>query len=427
MMTTLVINCTIDAVSIIVSMLAYLLIFMFRKINQKVMKDFFPLLFFNTLTSASNLIGLIYKGDMSPFGLAVIPVANFCEFLFSVLTSAAFLHYLLATIRDAGQEVNRSKHLYIPYVIYILLLAVNVKHPMFYRIDEFNVYHRMDHYIYLMIFAESLILESLLVYLRYRKIIPKQKGTSSMVYFILPLVGLAIQTRYYGIAILQLFTTLTLLFMYILVMQYALDLYVGKQQEIQDMRTKIMLSQIRPHFIFNVLTNISALCHNKAPLAEKAVISFSRYLRGNIDYLSSSDLIPFTDEMQHVQHYLELEMLRFEERVMADFDLQDTNFKVPPLSIQPLVENAVKHGITKRPEGGFITISSVREGNEHVITIADDGVGFDPSKSPDDGRVHVGVSNSRERMETLLNASFDIHSVPNEGTTITIRIPVTAE
>ena len=422
-MTTMTINLAVDLVAIIISMAAILLLFMFSRIEKEIIQEFLPMFLFNALTALSSMLALLFRGAVTPTATVIVPVANFGEFLFTILTSAALLHYLLVSIERAGHQFRNVHLFYIPYSFYILALIINVFHPVFYQITQENIYQRLPGYTLLVTAGILLVLENFIIYMRYRSTLPQSQKFSFLFYFIAPAAGGLIQAKYYGIAVIQLFTTTSILLMYVLIVQYAIDSYLKKQEELQSMHTKVMLSQMRPHFIFNVLTTISALCHNKAPAAESAILTFSRYLRGNIDCLSKTDLIPFKEEMEHVQYYIELEQLRFDDRVMADFELEDMDFMVPALSIQPLVENAVKHGITKKPEGGLIVISSVLENNHHVITIEDDGAGFDMSKPFDTSRVHVGLSNSRERMIRLLNASFDISSTPGEGTTITIRIP----
>lgn len=210
-----------------------------------------------------------------------------------------------------------------------------------------------------------------------------------------------------------------------------LTIYLDQQQklaaeekELMESRMSIMLSQIQPHFLYNSLECIQDMCHDKAPEAEKATIEFARFLRGNLDSLTIRSPISFRKELQHTQNYLALEINRFgEDKLHVRFDLQAMDFRIPALSLQPLVENAVRHGVMQKMEGGTVCIQSEETRDAFRIRITDDGVGFDPSSPPDDSRSHVGIINVRNRLETMCGGTLSISSVPGKGTESIIQIP----
>ena len=136
----------------------------------------------------------------------------------------------------------------------------------------------------------------------------------------------------------------------------------------------------------------------------------------NLSSLSDTGLIPFENELKHIETYLSLEKMRFEERLNVIFDVQTKDFAVPPLSVQPLVENAVKHGILKKLEGGTVTIKVYETDNAHVVEIIDDGVGFDANSITKD-RPHIGMENVRYRLSTMCNADLKVTSIIDKGTT----------
>ena len=138
--------------------------------------------------------------------------------------------------------------------------------------------------------------------------------------------------------------------------------------------------------------------------------------------MSSSYLVSFDEDIEFVQNYLKLEKRRFGDRLTVEYDIQVTNFHIPLLTLQPLVENAVRHGISKRPEGGTIRITTRELEDSYSVLLEDNGVGFDTTKAPDDSREHVGLSNVRTRLIALCGGSLTVHSVPGEGTTVEIRI-----
>ena len=195
------------------------------------------------------------------------------------------------------------------------------------------------------------------------------------------------------------------------------------EQELQESRIAIMLSQLQPHFLFNVLNSIYYLCGKEPETARKMVDKFSLYLRNNLDSLNQKTMIPFHTEFDHIQTYLELEKLRFEEELTVVYDIQADHFFLPVLTVQPLVENAVKHGITKKRGGGVLTLSTREEPQSYVITVTDTGVGFDPKHYMDDGKTHVGIENVRLRLENMAGGMLKITSTPGIETTAEVIIP----
>jgi LytS/YehU family sensor histidine kinase len=195
------------------------------------------------------------------------------------------------------------------------------------------------------------------------------------------------------------------------------------EKELEDSRITIMLSQIKPHFLYNVLNTIYHLYRKEPEIAQEAVSSFAEYLRCNMLSIEKTESIPFSEEYRHIQTYLSLEQIRFRDKLDVVYDVDVTDFRVPPLTVEPLVENAVKHGVTKKRGGGIVTISTNRTDKAVQITIADTGVGFDPDNYMDDGKPHVGIRNVRERLENMVGGSLSISSSEN-GTVAVVMIPV---
>ena len=203
----------------------------------------------------------------------------------------------------------------------------------------------------------------------------------------------------------------------------ASDKVLKLEQELQESRISIMLSQLQPHFLFNVLNSIYYLCGTNPDTARKVVDQFSTYLRNNLESVEQKAMIPFHKEFDHVQTYLELEKLRFDEELTVVYDIQTDHFFLPVLTVQPLVENAVKHGITKKRGGGVLTLATREEPKSYVVTVTDTGVGFDPAHYMDDGKNHIGIENVRQRLEHMAGGTLKITSTPGSGTTAVIIIP----
>lgn len=196
------------------------------------------------------------------------------------------------------------------------------------------------------------------------------------------------------------------------------------EKEAYEAKVAVMASQIRPHFMYNALTSIAMMCQIDPETAQEATITFAKYLRGNMDSLKQTKPVPFEVELEHLKKYLYIEKLRFGKKLNVEYDIQATDFKLPMLSVQPLVENAVKHGVGMKKNGGTVTIISRDTGNAYEVIVRDDGVGFDTdAPKKDDGRSHVGMENTRSRLKEMCGGTVNIESTVDVGTTATIILP----
>ena len=185
------------------------------------------------------------------------------------------------------------------------------------------------------------------------------------------------------------------------------------------------MSQIQPHFLYNTLATIRSLCLKSPETAAQTIDKFSRYLRQNLDTLNHSGLIPFKQELEHVKIYTEIEMLMF-PYIQIRYDIEDDCFSLPMLTVQPLVENAIRHGVRAR-DVGQIDITVRKDETGHTITIADNGLGFDPSAIDTADEKHIGIRNVRERLEKQCGGSLRVVSRKGEGTVVTLFIPLASQ
>ena len=163
--------------------------------------------------------------------------------------------------------------------------------------------------------------------------------------------------------------------------------YRIKQQELELSRASMaaMLGQIQPHFLYNTLNSIYVLCESDPAKAQEAIGDFSEYLRANLKATDKA-LITIDEEMSHVKHYVSLQQIRFEEKLSVVTRHQCHGFLIPPLSVQTLVENAIRHGLAKKPEGGTVFIRTYEDASDYYVSIRDDGIGFDPEHPPENRR-----------------------------------------
>lgn len=196
------------------------------------------------------------------------------------------------------------------------------------------------------------------------------------------------------------------------------------ERDYKKLQSMALMRQIEAHFIFNTLNTISALCKQDAQEADYAIKLFARYLRSYMYLINQQENIPFESEMELVQAYLEIEKLRFGDAFSFCLEVDEKDFVLPPLSIQPIVENAMIHGLRKHMTSGVITISTKRVSACIIIRVNDNGVGFDVTKRHDQAKDSLGIANIQQRIEYMTNGKIEIYSTIGKGTEVVITLPI---
>ena len=191
--------------------------------------------------------------------------------------------------------------------------------------------------------------------------------------------------------------------------------------QLAESRISTMMSQIRPHFIYNTLGSIEQLCELDPPKAGELVHNFAKYLRGNFGELDNPKPILMSQEMEHVRHYINIENVRFPDMTFS-FEMRSEDFSLPALTVQPIVENAIKHGLMKLQKGGSIRVITYETDTDYCICVEDDGAGFDTSKLLDEKK-HIGIRNIRDRLKVMVGGTLEIESTQGVGTKVLITIP----
>jgi signal transduction histidine kinase len=199
------------------------------------------------------------------------------------------------------------------------------------------------------------------------------------------------------------------------------------QARLDQARLQALRLQLQPHFLFNTLNTITALVHRDPPSAERMVNGLSELLRFSLGTAGEHE-VRLDRELEILRHYLDIQLVRFPDRLSVKFDVDPSTHDamVPGLLLQPLAENAIKHGITPRVAAGHLTITVRRGGERLLLEVADDGIGVRPHARVSDG---VGLGNARARLESMYGAMhrFDAGPRPEGGFRVAIEIPFHTE
>ena len=193
---------------------------------------------------------------------------------------------------------------------------------------------------------------------------------------------------------------------------------------VKEKENELFFHQIQPHFLFNSLNCISTLCQIDPEKAELAIHCFSSYLRSNMELINASSISSFEQEIKHIEQYLTLHEIRFEDDIVLDVINPYGDFELPALCIEPVVENSINYAFRgyKIPFKRIgIEVKLVEGGHEIIIT--DNGKGFNVETIGNDGRRHIGIENVKERILHLFNGRFEMKSEINVGTEVKIFLP----
>ena len=208
--------------------------------------------------------------------------------------------------------------------------------------------------------------------------------------------------------------------MFAIILSDQIGQYLHQQREISHQRASIMVLQMRPHFIYNTMMSIYYLCKQDPDLAQQVTLDFTTYLRKNFTAIVSEELISFSEELEHSRAYLAVEQAQFDERLFVDYDTPHTMFRLPPLTMQPIVENAVKHGMDPDSEPLHISIRTRHMDANTEIIVEDNGRGVDLDETKEHG---IALDNIRQRLEMMCNGSLTITPKEGGGTVVTVMIP----
>ena len=405
----LIINCSVSAAGFMLGLLGLVINIFFHPMKPEVRKR--CVLLFDFLS---------YLGDLMADRTMMIS-----GLFFSSLFAGAIMPVVTSLILYFSKEKeSRSPLMWISLsllILYCAMLISTLFSPVFYSVDLAGNYQRGPLYPLLLIPPLLALLLNCLGLLRRRGKMSRRQSIAMAGMLLPPLLCGIIQTFYEGILPIAIGIILGTLMMFIQIIQDQLDQYLEQEERNAQQKFEIRVLQMRPHFIYNALTSIYYLIDSDSEKAKKVVRDFTVYLRNVFSSVVRTEMIPFEEEMQHTRAYLAVEEARFGNQLIIVFDLPHIHFLIPPLTMQPLVENAVKHGMD--PESGplTVTIRTRKKEEEMQIIVNDDGAGYHPTDSTDD---YSALDNIRARMKKFCKGTMSIRCGENgRGTCVILHIP----
>ena len=320
------------------------------------------------------------------------------------------------------------------WVVYFVLLAIASVTGGFYSVTLENQPFRGSLYPLLILPLIAIMLINLVGTIRRRTRLSR-KAYISFIIVLLPMtVSLLVMLFVDAVPLFDISFVLSALVMYSFILSDQIDQSGRRQQEIVRQQTEIaqqqreiahqrasvMVLQMRPHFIYNTLMSIYSLCLFEPQKARQTTMDFTNYLRRNFNAIASDSIIPFLTELEHTRAYLAVEQVQFGNMLVVDYDTPYTQFRLPPLTLQPIVENAVKHGMDLDADPLHISVRTRCTDSGIEIIVADTGPGFDPI---DESKPHTTLENIRQRLEMMCGGSMTIKPREGGGTVVTITIP----
>ena len=412
------------AVSGLMVVLLGLLMSIFGRYLEKWNRSFFVILFFLLIAYVGcDLLGQITLVLLGPPAAPLSKIAVFGESFFSSLLMPMLTVYLLRCIGEDWRKSTLLTAVGLLWLVYFALLIVTQFTTVFYTVTPDNVYRRGPWYPVLLISPVLQMLLNLLALRRRRANLSRQQRLAFALYLLIPMGCMLVQMFSYGLLMIVFGSCVAAFCMFLFMLRDQQDHYVAQQREIANQRASILVLQMRPHFIYNTLMSIYSLCNLDPQKARQVTMDFTDYLRRNFNAVASENTIPFSAELEHTRAYLAVEQAQYEELLFVEYDTPFTRFRLPPLTLQPIVENAVKHGIN--PDAGplRVTVRTYRADSESVIVVTDNGPGFDPAESNES---HTTLSNIRQRLEWMCGGKMEIRPRDGGGTAVTVRIPDTA-
>lgn len=390
--------------------------------------------FFISLFAANTLCMVSFLIDsltwQKPGMATAAQVSIYFECLFVTLPMPMFTAYLLHTCdahggagASTGERWQQSwmfRAAIAIWSVFFILLGIAQCTTFIYYITPENHFVYGPYHFLLMTPMNMLMFLNLAGVICRRSSLPPKYYIAFLSYLLPMTAAILIHTFFFDTLVSFIGEIASAFSMFAIILYDKIEQYMRQQRKIAQQRASIMVLQMRPHFIYNAMMSIYYLCAQDAKKAQQVTLDFTTYLRKNFTAIASEDMVPFSDELEHTRAYLAVEQVQFEDSLLVDYNTPHKDFRVPPLTLQPIVENAVKHGMD--PEYAPLHLSirtrATEAGSE--IIVEDNGPGF--ATPSDNSHPHVALENIRQRLSMMCDGKMTIHSREGGGTTVTVIV-----
>ena len=349
------------------------------------------------------------------------------SFIETLLPSALMPFLTAYVLLCCGENPKKSVLFYVVLglcALLFVLLVITQFTDVFYYFTADNLFVRGKLYPILIVPMIALIVSNLVEILIRRKRLGKKYFIAFLIYLLPLLIAMTVQAFVSDFLPVVIAVSISALAMFGIIMADQVEQHLRQQREIADQHASITVLQMRPHFIYNTMTSIYYLCEQDPEKAQQVTLDFTTYLRKNFNAITGKAPILFEEELEHTRAYLAVEKAQYEDRLLIEYDTPHLAFRVPPLTLQPIVENSVKYGMDPDSDEPLrITIRTNKTDTGSVIIVEDNGPGL---SEQDNGEPHLALNNIRERL-SVIGATFTITPIENSGTKVTVFLPNTTE
>ncbi len=348
---------------------------------------------------------------------------NICYYFESLLASILIPMLTVYLLHCCGEDPRSSRLFRIVaalYAVFFIMVSISPFTPLFYSSDPENYLIRGPLYILMIALIDVILIHNLCGLIRRRNKLSKRYYYAFLVCFLPMTAAMLIHLFINVFTFFAICLSVCALSMFTLILSDQIHNYMHQQREIAHQRASIMVLQMRPHFIHNTMTSIYYLCGQDPQKARQVTLDFNTYLRKNFNAIVSEEPVSFSEELEHTQAYLAVEQAQFEDQLFVDFDIPHTSFCVPPLTLQPIVENAVKHGMDPESDPLRVSIRTRKTDSGSEIIVEDNGSGFDPAE---DSEPNHALANIRQRLEMMCGGKLAVMPREGGGTVVKVTIP----
>ncbi|MCR4744293.1 MAG: histidine kinase [Lachnospiraceae bacterium] len=376
--------------------------------------------FFSTIALNRIIFIIDMMTYMKPYALSYTKFFPLIEYILFFLSPLILSIYMLYYCIEDFYHSRVFKIIICLWGIFCFLHIIGHFTNLFYYTNPDGSFFRKPTHPLLFAPIIAIVIIDIIILILKRKNLTRKHFIAFLIYLIPTLFSLIIYSLIFEIISLSLTIYLGSISMYVLILCNQIEQSNHQQVALANKDVKILILQMRPHFIYNTMTSIYYLCEQNPKKAQQVILNFTTYLRKNFDAIASNETISFTEELEHVKAYLAVELAQFEDILFVKYDIENTDFKLPPLTLEPLVENSIKHGMDPDADPLQILIKTLKRNSANVILVKDNGPGFDPENILNSNNA---LSNIRRRLEVMCKGKITINSVKGEGTSIEITIP----